>query len=171
MTKGIRKHPPKKKHSNRPRPEPVTPLTELQRWSSAIQEFAKAEMHLQEAEAIAKAGIAPNAYAHSAYYSMHHCAAAAILASGGVGKRKSSPGSHTHVIEHFGLLVEGESGTLGETGRMLSRAQTDREVADYGLVSGMTQRSAAELTDSARTFLEACNNKWNFRQPPFKSTD
>jgi uncharacterized protein (UPF0332 family) len=67
------------------------------------------------------------------------------------------------VIERFGKFVEGESGVLAEAGRMLSRAQTDRDVADYDLVRGMTQKDATELTANARTFLEACNEKWKLR--------
>jgi uncharacterized protein (UPF0332 family) len=80
----------------------------------ARQEFQKAVTHLEEAERLAQWGGAPNACVHSAYYAMHHCAAAAILASGGVGKRKDVPQSHEHVIQHFG-------GFLGESGKVLSR--------------------------------------------------
>ena len=163
MTKGVKKHPPKKKHPNKPRPEPVVPLTDGERRLYAKQEFIKAEMHLAEAEALAEAAIAPNACAPAAYYAMHHCAAASILAAGGVGKRRSFPESHAHVIEHFGKLVAGQSSVLGETGMMLSRAQTDRDVADYDLVKTISQKDAAELAANARTLLEACNTKWKFR--------
>jgi hypothetical protein len=85
--RGKNTHLPKKKHANRPRAAPVVPLSELERGIKAQQEFEKAMIHLIEAERIAKWGSAPNACVHSAYYAMHHCASAAILAAGGVGKR------------------------------------------------------------------------------------
>jgi uncharacterized protein (UPF0332 family) len=81
VTKGVKKHPSRKKHPNKPRPDPVVPLNDDERRAYAQQEFAKAEMHLKEAEIHAKAKITPNACAHSAYYAMYHCAAASILAA------------------------------------------------------------------------------------------
>lgn len=94
---------------------------------------------------------------------MYHCAAAFILSSGGVGKSKSFPKSHTHVIEEFGKLVADEKGVLAAAGPMLSRAQTDRDTADYNLVATVAQKDAAELTANARIFLEACNEKWKLQ--------
>ena len=163
MSKSAKKHPPKKKHPKRPRPEPIVPLTDEEREHYAKSEFAKASMHLEEAEAQTKARIAPNACAHSAYYAMYHCAAASILAAGGVGKRKDFPASHTHVIEHFARLVVGEGGALAECGPLLSRAQTDRDVADYDLAREVSLKDAAALAADARRFLEACNTKWKLR--------
>ena len=61
------KHPPKKKHVNRPRPPAVVPLTELERGIKAQEEFEKALIHLVEAERMAEWGRAPNACVHSAY--------------------------------------------------------------------------------------------------------
>ena len=61
MSKSAKKHPPKKKHPKRPRPEPIVPLTDEEREHYAKSEFAKASMHLEEAEAQTKARIAPNA--------------------------------------------------------------------------------------------------------------
>lgn len=127
------KHPPKKKHANKPRPTAVIPLTAEERLTKARLEFAKALMHLGEAEQLASSKAAPNACVHSAYYAMHHCAVAAILAAGGVGKYLDAPKSHEHVIEHYGKLVIGEAGELGLSGLWLSRARTDRMVADYDL--------------------------------------
>ena len=46
---------------------------------------------------------------------------------------------------------------------MLSRAQTDRDVADYDLVKTVSQKDAGELAANARIFLEACNTKWKLR--------
>src|SRR5438105_4927311 len=128
MSRRGKKHPPKKKHTNRPRPAPVEPMSDFDRGIKAQQELEKAMIHLIEAERLAEWRSAPNACVHSAYYAMHHCASAAILAAGGVGKRRDIPQSHEHVIEHFGNLVATESGYLGQSGIALSRARTDRMV-------------------------------------------
>jgi uncharacterized protein (UPF0332 family) len=162
MKRGKKNHPPKKKHPNKPRPAPIEPLTEAQRRAKAEQEFEKAVINLIEAEQMAPWGKAPNACVHSAYYAMFHCAAAAILASGGVGRRFDVPQSHEHVIQYCGRLVEGQPDDLGETGRMLSRARTDRMVADYDLINGATIGDARETTADARKFLRANAGRWGF---------
>ena len=165
MTGGEKKHPPKRKHKNRPRPPPVIPLSDEERSIKAKQEFEKALLHLAEAEKLARWGEAPNACAHSAYYAMHHCACAAILAAGGVGKYSDVPKSHEHVIEHYGRLTAGEHGYLGESGKALSRARTDRDIADYGLGHTISAVDAAATTADARAFVDACAAKWRFRSP------
>jgi len=119
-------------------------------------------IHLIEAERIAELGNAPNACVHSAYYAMHHCAAAAILASGGVGKRRDAPKSHEHIVQHYGRLVASEPDYLGQSGMVLSRARTDRMVADYDLVRGITNDDATATAKDARQFVEACKAKWGF---------
>src|SRR2546430_9436904 len=131
MSRGAKKHPPKKKHPNKPRPPAIVPISDIDRSVKAQQEFEKAMTHLIEAERLAEWGRAPNACIHSAYFAMHHCASAAILAAGGVGKHRDAPKSHEHVIEHYGKLVAAEAGDLGQSGMILSRARTDRMVADY----------------------------------------
>jgi uncharacterized protein (UPF0332 family) len=120
-------------------------------------------MHLAEAERLAKWGQAPNACVHSAYYAMHHCAAAAILAAGGVGKRGDVPKSHEHVMEHFAKLVEWEPGPLGQCGRMLSLARSDRMIADYNLVRHAGSDEARATVADAKVFVNACSAKWRFR--------
>jgi uncharacterized protein (UPF0332 family) len=154
------KHPAKKKHPNKPRPDPVVPLSDIERLQLSNEEFAKALIHLAEAEKLAEWGQAPNACVHSAYYAMEHCAAAALFANGGVGKRRDVPKSHEHLIEHFGNLVEGKPGILGECGRMLSRARTDRMKADYGLVESVSEEDARDTTSDARKFVDACEAAW-----------
>jgi hypothetical protein len=94
---------------------------------------------------------------------MHHCATAAILAAGGVGKRLDAPKSHEHVAEHYGKLVEGEPGFLGESGRVLNRGRTDREIADYALGTSISAAESAELAADARRFIEACAARWSLR--------
>ncbi|MCB1488534.1 MAG: hypothetical protein KDJ88_13905 [Bauldia sp.] len=162
MKRSGMKHPPKKKHTNKVRKPPVEPLSEDERSALAQQEFDKSVLHLEEAESLSGWGKTPNACAHSAYYAMHHCAAAAILAAGGVGKRKDVPKSHEHVIEHFGKLTESEPGFLGDAGRALSRARTDRDVADYQLERSVSSADAAATTIEARKFVDACAAKWGF---------
>ena len=72
------------------------------------------------------------------------------------------PQSHEHVIQHYGKLVEGQQGDLGESGRMLSRAQTDGMVADYDLVRGANVADAKATTVDARKFINANAAKWGF---------
>jgi uncharacterized protein (UPF0332 family) len=155
---GKNSHPPKKKHTNRPRPAPVAPLSDLERQIRAQQEFEKALIHLIEAERMAEWGDAPNACAHSAYYAMSHCAAAAILASGGIGKRRDAPQSHEHIIQHYGKLIASETGYLGSSGMALSRARTDGMVADYDLVRGVGAQDARATAKEARLFVDACKS-------------
>jgi uncharacterized protein (UPF0332 family) len=162
MSRGGKEHPPKKKHFNKPRPMPVVPLSDSERLTKAQEEFEKAMIHLVEAERLAEWGNAPNACVHSAYYAMHHCASAAILAAGGVGKRQDVPRSHEHVIEHFGKLVAAEPGDFGQSGKVLSRARTDRMAADYDLVRGANKSDAAATVADARGFVKACMSKWGF---------
>ena len=162
MSRGAKKHPPKKKHINKPRPAAVVPLSDGERSIKAQEEFEKAMIHLIEAERLAKWGDAPNACIHSAYYAMYHCASAAILAAGGVGKRRDVPKSHEHVIEHYGKLVAAEPGNIGQSGMVLSRARTDRMVADYDLVRGVNKSDAVATTADARAFINSCKSKWGF---------
>jgi uncharacterized protein (UPF0332 family) len=154
------KHPPKKKHPNKPRSDPIVPLTEAERVQLARQEYATALVHLAEAAALSAWGGAPNACMHASYYAMEHCAAAAILMSGGVGKRKDFPRSHAHIVEHFGRFIAAEPGDLGECGRMLSRAQNDRLTADYGVGEGISRDDAKAAAAEARRFVDACTVKW-----------
>ncbi|MFI5013320.1 MAG: hypothetical protein ACHQAY_13340 [Hyphomicrobiales bacterium] len=162
MSGGRKKHPPKKKHVNRPRLAVTKPMSEADRASKAQEEFEKAMVHLIEAERLSEWGMAPNACVHAAYYAMHHCACAAILAAGGVGRYLDAPKSHEHVIQHYGNLVAGEQGALGESGVVLNRARTDRMVADYDLVRGATNEDAVIDAAAARKFVQACMEKWGF---------
>lgn len=161
MSRG-KKHPPKRKHPNKPRVPPVQPLTDTEREVRGQEEFDKACIHLFEAEKLAEFARAPNACIHSAYYAMYHAAAAALFASGGVGKRRDVPKSHEHVVRHFGQLVEHEAGDLAGTGQLLSTARNDRMIADYDMVRGAGGMDAAETTKQARKFVDACKEKWKF---------
>lgn len=111
-------------------------------------------------------GEAPNACVHSAYYAMHHAACAALLASGGVGKLKDVPKSHEHVIEHYGKLVASENDTLAPTGRALSRARTDRVIADYGMSEILTAKNASETTAAAEMMVTTISERWTALTSP-----
>jgi len=116
---------------------------------------------MSEAEWLAASGEAPNACVHSAYYAMHHAAAAAILANGGVGKHRDVPKSHEHVIYHFEKIVECEPDPLGSGAALLNRGRSRRIVADYELYASATAAEAAELTKQARILLDAIRTKWD----------
>jgi len=88
MARGV-KQPPKKKHANKERPAPVAALSELEREFFADEAEQKAAIHLSEAIGIANWGSAPNAALHSAYYSTHFCAVAALYRNGGSENRKT----------------------------------------------------------------------------------
>ncbi|KGD91930.1 MULTISPECIES: HEPN domain-containing protein [Rhizobium/Agrobacterium group] len=153
-------HPPKKKKTNKPRKEPVTPIGEEVRKHKARLEFSKSIIHLKEAQRLAAWEQAPNACVHSAYYAMYHCATAVILASGGVGKKLDAPESHTHVIEHFGKIIRNQQKDLEHLGMTLNRARTDRMISDYGLVEGVDNELAASTTEDATTFVQTCREVW-----------
>ncbi len=112
--------PPKKKHPKTPRLEPAKPWTDAERAERAAYEFQKAVKFLTEADKILRLRTVPNACVHSAYYAMYHCACAAILAAGGVGKLRNFPESHKHVLEHFAKITVNETGLLAETGAALN---------------------------------------------------
>lgn len=139
---------------------PARPLLDEARRNRAADEFALAEMHLAEAEKLATWGQAPNACIHSAYYARHHCAVAALFATGGVGKTKDVPRSHEHVIEHFGNLAEGEPESIAELGALLSRARRDRMAADYGTTAIHAADRAVAIAAEARRFVDACSARW-----------
>jgi uncharacterized protein (UPF0332 family) len=79
-----------------------------------------------------------------------------------VGKRRDAPQSHEHIIQHYGNLTASEAGYLGRSGMVLSRARTDRMVADYDLVRGVTDTDAETIVGEARQFVDACRIRWAF---------
>jgi uncharacterized protein (UPF0332 family) len=119
-------------------------------------------MHLREAELLAAAGTAPSACVHSAYYAMYHCAAAALLTTGGIGRRGDIPRNHAGIMEEYGKRFDGEEGILGQTGKMLAEALVGRVIADYALGRDSTNEEAIEITGKARIFVDACSEKWGF---------
>jgi uncharacterized protein (UPF0332 family) len=148
-SKKVMRHSPKDKKTNRPRPQPVEPLSEEVRLDRAIQEFHKAETLLREARTLAANGSTPHACVHSAYYAMHHCARAVLFKSGGVGKARDVPASHEHVIEHFGKLLVGAADAADNLGRILNRARGERVRSDYDLDDEITAEQAKEAAGNA----------------------
>ncbi|MCX5511932.1 hypothetical protein C3941_07650 [Kaistia algarum] len=155
------KDPPKKKHANRPRKEPLSPLSDAERLVRARQEFGKATVFVTEAEKLAVRRDTPNACAHAAYYAMNHCALAAVLASGGIGRINSAPQNHRDTIFHFAALVEGESEELRECGKALNGAFSAREIADYGMDASISADDAAQVASDATRFIRACRERWS----------
>ncbi len=158
-----------KKKPLKPRLPPVEVLTPAQRESQAEEAEEKAAIHLREALAISSWGGAPNACIHSAYYSMHFIAVAALLRAGGVGKRKDVPESHEHVIEHYAKLVETLPPPFKESGKLLNRARDMRVEADYFRdedgnlefgVHGATAAEASKLTEQASSFIANWLRRW-----------
>ena len=160
MSRGGLKHPPKKKHTAKPRPLAQIPLTDSERLQKTRAELDKSMIYLLEAERLASWGQAPNACIHSAYFAMLHCARAIILACGGVGKTLDVPNSHEHVIQHFGNVVAKERHELAGCGLMLNRARGDRMIADYDLVRTASPEDAAQTTADARRFIDSCKQRW-----------
>ena len=156
-----REHPPKKKHTARPR-SAIVPLTDKQREDRARKQIEKAATHLREAESIEDA---PNARVHSAYYAMHHAAAAAILMSGGVGKFRDVPASHEHLIEHFGKFFAAKEHPLHASALALNRARTFRVVADYDLDQNASLDEAKDVTREAQVMPAAIILAWPALRP------
>lgn len=156
MTKPGMRHPPKKKHTAKPRPAPVIRLSVDEQQAKAQFELSKALTHLHEAEVAAVRGDTPNACVHSSYYAMHHCAIAVLLANGGVDKYGDVPASHEHVIEHFGKAVADVRPELINLGMLLGRARISRNEADYGLDYSASNADATNSARDARLFVDAC---------------
>lgn len=152
-----------KKKPKKPRKPPVEELSDLEREERADEALEKARIHLAEAVALAPWGEAPNACVHSSYYAMYFTAVAALFRSGGVGKRKSVPESHEHVLQHFISLCERQASPLNASGKSLNRARDLRVECDYyrdssgqmnSGVHGESKAEAAELAVEAETFMK-----------------
>jgi uncharacterized protein (UPF0332 family) len=155
-------HPPKKKHQNRPRKTPVVPLTDEQRMKMSDQEFSRALSLAKEAELVLNLRMAPSACVHSAYFSMEHCACAAILRYGGVGAERSFPRRHQDIILHIDLLTTGETGDMRGFGSALKEVYLLREAADYFVTRNPTNADAAFAFETLKKYLNATKAKWQF---------
>ena len=161
MIKRNNAHPAKKKHTNKPRPGPVVAWTDAQRFQRRDFEFALALRTLAEAKGVVASASFPISSVHGAYYAMHHCAIASILASGGVGKSKSFPESHLGVIEHFSKVSDKIGDRLAGAGAKLNYAFELRKSADYGIGREITHEIAQEVVAVASEFIEVCRAQWS----------
>ena len=155
-------HPQKKKHQNRPRKIPVVPLTDEQRLKISDQEFNRALSLAREAELVLNLRTAPSACVHSAYFSMEHCACAAILRYGGVGAERSFPRRHQDIILHIHRLTAGETGDMRGFGSALKEVYLLREAADYFVTRNPTNADAAFAYAALQKYLNATRAKWQF---------
>jgi uncharacterized protein (UPF0332 family) len=155
-------HPPKKKHQNRPRKIPVVPLSDEQRMKMSDQEFSRALSLAKEAELVLNLRLAPSACVHSAYFSMEHCACAAILRYGGVGAERSFPRRHQDIILHIDLMTTGDTGDMRGFGSALKEVYLLREAADYFVTRNPTNADAAFAFETLKKYLNATSAKWQF---------
>jgi uncharacterized protein (UPF0332 family) len=155
-------HPPKKKQQNRPRKIPVVPLTDEQRLKMSDQEFSRALSLAKEAELVLNLRMAPSACVHSAYFSMEHCACAAILRYGGVGAERSFPRRHQDIILHIDLLTAEETSDLRGFGSALKEVYLLREAADYFVTRNPTNADASFAFETLKKYLNATRAKWQF---------
>ncbi|MBY5667400.1 HEPN domain-containing protein [Rhizobium leguminosarum] len=158
--KKVMKDPAKKKGTNRERKTPQPPLADKVREQKSSQEFAKALTLIAEAKILAKNGTTPHACAHTVYFAMYHCARAALLQSGGVGKTKDVPNSHEAVVQHFGNLNENGFAGPVNLGQVLNRARGMRVMSDYDLVEEISDDDATESVSEAVEFIEKCRSTW-----------
>lgn len=123
-------------------------MTADNRRRNALDEFARAETCLNEAQALAAGGF-PYGAASRAYYAVFH-AARALLVSAGL-EVKTHRGVVSMLGDHFV-----RSGRLSpDMGRLVSRMQRDREDADYEPGAVFTAEEAARLINDAESFLQS----------------
>jgi uncharacterized protein (UPF0332 family) len=89
---------------------------------------------------------------HTAYYSMHHAARAALLAANG-----SAPTNHGRVAANFATLARRYDGQRGPLHSRALRAAYDlRLVSDYGRAKRDLTVDAGELSNQLSRFLDFC---------------
>jgi len=87
-----------------------------------------------------------------AYYAMFF-AGKALLAEKGI-----YPRTHRGLISQFGLELVKNGEFKKELFDLLTRAQEDREEADYGLFPELDEEEAKIIIDGAELFLEECKS-------------
>ena len=118
--------------------------------------------HLEEAQAVRAAGVAPLSTVHSAYYAMHH-AARAVLILKATGPDIVGPRSHGSVVQEFGRLMKGGTAPLLQAGRDLNLMMRERTAADYGVTYLATTAVAHAAVARAATFLDLCRTEFGLR--------
>lgn len=87
-----------------------------------------------------------------AYYAMFFAAKALL------SKKDSHPMTHRGLISQFGLLFVKEGEFKKELFDLLTRAQEDREEADYGLFLELDKEEALIIIKGAELFLAECKS-------------
>ena len=82
-----------------------------------------------------------------AYYAVLHAARAALMVEGLAAR------THTGVRRRFGTDLVQSGSIEGEWAKVLARAQSARETADYDTATAMDEERAADLVDQARRFV------------------
>ncbi len=112
------------------------------------------EYHIKEAEnklAAAKSLFANGFYKDSAsrsYYSMYHAARALLLT------KDISPKTHEGVIAKFGLEFVKKDIIEKYYSKALAKGKDVREVADYDVITEITEEEAESIIEDAEKFLE-----------------
>lgn len=121
-------------------------MTGDNRRRNAADELGRADVCLQEARALAGAGL-PYGAASRAYYAVFHAARGLLFS---VGLEASSHRATAALLgQHFvrpGLLS-------ARMGRLVSRMQRDREDADYSPGAVFTLEEVSEMIADAETFV------------------
>ncbi len=87
-----------------------------------------------------------------AYYAMFFAAKALL------SQRDIYPRTHRGLISQFGLEFVKNGEFKKELFDLFTRAQEDREEADYGLLSKLGKKEAEIIINGAEMFLEECNS-------------
>lgn len=87
-----------------------------------------------------------------AYYAMFFAAKALL------SEKDSYPRTHRGLISQFGLLFVKNGEFEKELFDLFTRAQEDREEADYGLFTELDKEEAKIVIEGAELFLEECKS-------------
>lgn len=88
-----------------------------------------------------------------AYYAMFYAARALL------SEKSVYPKTHRGVISQFGLKFVKEGKFEKEIFDLFTRAQEDREEADYGLFSEIVEKEAKKIIEGAEKFLKECEKR------------
>jgi uncharacterized protein (UPF0332 family) len=94
----------------------------------------------------------PEVVAHTAYYSMHHAAVAAVL----LAYEVAVPKTHSGLIARLGQLDREKAWLAKGEVALLSRALDRRLIADYQAVDTLTIDHAKSAREDAIAFVSFC---------------
>jgi len=140
----------------------TTPQDLALRDAAVAERWALAVRHLEEAQAVLAAGVAPLSTVHSAYHAMHH-AARAVLILKATGPDILGPRQHGQVVQEFGMLIKNGPAAWLQAGRDLNRMMEERTVADYRTSYIGTSSAAQVAVTKAIMFLELCRTEFGLK--------